>query len=115
MARALEPKDPSYDDFVMGLRTGVASLYERRMDQIDRSLDRFNALGTPVYVADHALQIASTKRASFENREHLRRHLKRTPNEAWHRGHLAAGLVLSGADGYWGPREDPDGVVTSAH
>lgn len=111
MTRAIETKDPAYDDFVMGLRTGVAALYERRMDHYDPSLDRFKPGGTPVYVADHALQISGTKRASAEDREHWRKLLKRTPSEAWHRGHLAAGLVLSGADGYWGMREDPDAAV----
>jgi hypothetical protein len=111
MARAQETKDPAYNDFVMGLRTGAAALYERRMDHYDPSLDRFKHGGTPVYVADHALQISGTKRASFEDREHWRKLLKRTPSEAWHRGHLGAGLILSGADGYWGMRQDPDAAV----
>lgn len=111
MTRAIETKDPAYDEFVSGLRTGVAALYERRMDHYEPGMDRFKAFGTPVYVADHALQISGTKRASVEDREHWRKLLKRTPSEAWHRGHLAAGLVLSGADGYWGMRENPDAVV----
>ncbi|GAA4032635.1 hypothetical protein GCM10023063_14920 [Arthrobacter methylotrophus] len=111
MTRALETKDPAYDDFVMGLRTGAAALYERSMDHYDPSLDRFKPGGTPVYVTDHALQISGTKRASFEDREHWRKLLKLTPSEAWHRGHLGAGLVLSGSDGYWGMREDPDATV----
>lgn len=114
MTRAIETKDPAYDDFVMGLRTGVAALYERRMDHYDPSLDRFKPGGTPVYAADHALQLSGTKRASAEDREHWRKLLKRTPSEAWHRGHLAAGLVLSGADGYWGMRENPDAAVIGA-
>lgn len=111
MTRALETKDPAYDDFVAGLRTGVAALYERRMGHYEPGLDRFKPGGTPVYVADHALQISGAKRASAEDREHWRKLLKRTPSEAWHRGHLAAGLVLSGADGYWGMRENPDASV----
>jgi hypothetical protein len=111
MARAMETRDPAYQDFAMGLRTGVAAMYERRMNHYDPSLDRFKPGGTPVYVADHALQISGTKRASFEDREHWRKLLKRTPSEAWHRGHLAAGLVLSGADGYWGLRENSDAAV----
>jgi hypothetical protein len=111
MTRALETKDPDYDDFVSGLRTGVAALYERRMDHYEPGMDRFKPGGTPVYVADHALQISGSKRASAEDREHWRKLLKHTPSEAWHRGHLAAGLVLSGADSYWGMRENPDGVV----
>jgi hypothetical protein len=111
MTRAIETKDPAYDDFVSGMRTGVAALYERRMDHYEPGLDRFKAFGTPVYVADHALQISGTKRASAEDREHWRKLLKLTPSEAWHRGHLAAGLVLSGGDGYWGMRENPDAVV----
>jgi len=112
MARALETKDPAYEHFVMGLRTGVSSLYERRMDHYEPALDRFNQSGTPTYVADHALQISGTKRASAEDREHWRKLLKHTPSEEWHRGHLAAGLILSGADGYWGLRDDPDATVT---
>lgn len=111
ITRTFETKDPAYDDFVSGLRTGVAALYERRMDHYEPGMDRFHPFGTPVYVADHALQISSTKRASAEDREHWRKLLKLTPSEAWHRGHLAAGLVLSGADGYWGLREDPDSAV----
>jgi hypothetical protein len=111
MTRAIETKNPAYDDFVSGLRTGVAALYERRMDHYEPGLDRFKPFGTPVYVADHALQISGTKRASAEDREHWRKLLKRTPNEAWHRGHLAAGLVLSGSDGYWGIRQNPDAAV----
>ncbi|QOT19528.1 hypothetical protein [Paenarthrobacter sp. YJN-5] len=111
MARALETKDPAYDDFVAGLRTGVAALYESRMDHYDPSLDRFEPGGTPVYVADHALQISGTKRTSGKDREHWRKLLKHTPSGAWHRGHLAAGLVLSGADGYWGMRQHPEDAV----
>jgi hypothetical protein len=111
MTRAIETKNPAYDDFVSGLRTGVAALYERRMDHYEPGLDRFKPFGTPVYVADHALQISGTKRASAEDREHWRKLLKRTPSEAWHRGHLAAGLVLSGSDSYWGMRQNPDAAV----
>lgn len=112
-ARALETRDPAYEHFAMGLRTGVASLYERRLGAYDPGLDRFKPGGTPTYIAASAVDIAGTKRASAEDREHWRRLLKRTPSEEWHRGHLAAGLVLSGADGYWGLREDPDFTVTS--
>ncbi|HEX9086150.1 MAG TPA: hypothetical protein VF867_01325 [Arthrobacter sp.] len=112
MARALETKDPAYEHFVMGLRTGVGALYERRMDHYEPGLDRFHPEGAPTYVADHALQISGKKRASAEDREHWRKLLKRTPSEEWHRGHLAAGLILSGADGYWGLRDDPDATVT---
>lgn len=110
-ARTHETKDPAYQEFLYGLRTGVAALYERRMDHYDPSLDRFKPGGTPAYTADHALQISGTKRASAEDREHWRKLLQHTPSDAWHRGHLAAGLILSGADGYWGLREDPDAAV----
>jgi hypothetical protein len=111
MTRAQETRDPAYDDFVSGLRTGVAALYERRMGHYEPGMDRFKPFDTPVYVVDHALQISGSKRASAEDREHWRMLLKHAPSEAWHRGHLAAGLVLSGADGYWGLREDPDAAV----
>lgn len=114
MARHQETRDQAYEDFAMGLRTGVASLYERRMDHYDPSLDRFKHGGTPVYVADHALQISGTKRTSFEDREHWRKLLQHAPTDAWHRGHLSAGLFLSGSDGYWGLRDDPDGTVLGA-
>ena len=115
MDRALNSKDPAYMDFAMGLRTGAASLFERRMGHYEPGLDRFKHSGTPVYVADHALQVSGQKRTSFEDREHWRKLLKHAPNEAWHRGHLAAGLILSGADDYWGMREDPDQVITAEH
>lgn len=111
MAKAQETKDEAYEDFVMGLRTGAASLYERRLGHYQPGLDRFKHGGTPVYVTDHAIQVSGTKRASFEDREHWRKLLKRTPSDAWHRGHLAAGLVLSGFDGHWGLRDDPEAVV----
>jgi len=111
MDRYQETKEPDYMQFAMGLRTGVASLYERRMNHYEPGLDRFNQLGTPAYVADHAAQVSGTKRTSFEDREHWRKLLKNTPDEAWHRGHLAAGLILSGADGYWGLRDDPDAAA----
>lgn len=81
------------------------------MDHYEPGMDRFKGFGTHVYVSDDALQISGTKRASAEGREHCRKLLKRTPTEAWHRGHPAAGLVLSGADGYWGLRENPDAAV----
>lgn len=109
--RHQETKEPDYMQFAMGLRTGVASLYERRLGHYEPGLDRFNQFGTPVYVSDHAVQISGTKRASFEDREHWRKLLKRTPDEAWHRGHLAAGLILSGADDYWGLRDNPDAAA----
>jgi hypothetical protein len=112
MARALETRDPDYMEFAMGLRTGVASLYERRMDHYQPGLDRFQHGGTPVYVTDHAVQVSGSKRASVEDREHWRKLLKHTPNEEWHRGHVAAGLILSGADGYWGMRDNPDSAMT---
>lgn len=111
MTRSLETNDPAYDEFAMGLRTGVASLYERRLGAYEPGLDRFKPGGTPTYIASSALDISGTKRASAEDREHWRKLLKRTPSEAWHRGHLAAGLILSGADGYWGLREEPDAAV----
>lgn len=113
MNRARETKDPAYERFVMGLRTGVASLYERRMGHYEPGLDRFHEGGTPTYIADHALQVSGAKRTSFEDREHWRKLLKHTPDEAWHRGHLSAGLILSGADEYWGLRDDPDGAAIS--
>lgn len=109
--RAFETKDPAYYDFLYGLRTGVAALYERRMDHYDPGMDRFGPFGTPAYTADHALQISGSKRTSAEDREHWRKLLKRTPSDAWHRGHLAAGLILSGAEGYWGLRDNPDAAV----
>lgn len=112
MARAIETNDPAYEHFAMGLRTGVAALYERRLGAYEPGLDRFKPSGTPTYIAHSALGVSATKRASFEDREHWRRLLKRTPSEGWHRGHLAAGLILSGADGYWGLRDDPDATVT---
>ncbi|MET4143782.1 hypothetical protein [Arthrobacter sp. UYCo732] len=111
MNRYLETKSPDYMQFAMGLRTGVSSLYERRLAHYEPGLDRFNQSGTPVYVADHAVQISGTKRASIEDREHWRKLLKLTPDEAWHRGHLAAGLIVSGAEGYWGLRGDPDAAA----
>ncbi|MGO4229107.1 hypothetical protein AB4Y72_09550 [Arthrobacter sp. YAF34] len=84
----------------MGPRTGVASLYRRRMDHIDPSLDRFNALGTPVYVADHALQIAShalqiasTKHASFAYREHFRS-IRCVTGRVVSRAHVVVGADL---------------------
>jgi hypothetical protein len=109
--RARETGNISYEHFAMGLRTGVASLYERRLGSYDPGLDRFKPGGTPTYIAASAVDIAGTKRASFEDREHWRKLLKRTPSEEWHRGHLAAGLILSGADSYWGLRDDPDATV----
>ncbi|QYF88501.1 hypothetical protein [Arthrobacter sp. PAMC25284] len=115
LARHLETRDPACMEFAMGLRPGVASLYERRMGHYEPGLDRFKHNGTPVYVADHALQVSGKKRASYEDREHWRKLLKRTPNEDWHRGHLAAGLVLSGADdGYWDLRADPELTLLGA-
>lgn len=111
LERFHESKEPDYLQFAMGLRTGVSSLYERRLGHYEPGLDRFHQHGTPVYVLDHAVQVSGTKRASFEDREHWRKLLKRTPDEAWHRGHLAAGLILSGADEYWGLRENPDASV----
>lgn len=109
--QARETHDPDYTEFMMGLRTGAAALYERRMDHYDPSLDRFHHGGTPVYTLDHALQVSGTKRTSAEDREHWRKLLKHTPNDAWHRGHLAAGLILSGADEFWGLRDDPEAAV----
>lgn len=111
-AKAFETKDPAYRDFAAGLRTGVAALYERRMGHYEPGMDRFKLNGAPTYVADHALQVSGTKRTSGEDREHWRKLLKHAPTEEWHRGHVAAGLILSGADGYWGLRDDPDAAVT---
>jgi hypothetical protein len=111
--RALETKDPAYEHFAMGLRTGVAALYERRLGAYSPGLDRFKPGGTPTYIASSAVEVAGTKRASAEDREHWRKLLKLTPSVEWHRGHLAAGLILSGADGYWGLRDDPDFTATS--
>lgn len=109
--KAQESKNPAYEEFASGLRTGVSALYERRMDYYELGMDLFKSNGAPVNTANHALQLAGTKRTSAEDREYWRKLLKRAPSESWHRGHLAAGLILSGADGYWGLRDDPDGAA----
>jgi hypothetical protein len=110
--RHQETKEPDYMQFAMGLRTGVASLYERRLGHYEPGTNRFKQEGTPVYyVSDHAVHVSGSKRDSFEDREHWLKLLKHTPHEAWHRGHLAAGLILSGADSYWGLRDDPDAAA----
>lgn len=42
----------------------------------------------------------------------MRQLLKRAASEERHRGHLAAGLIWSSADGYWGLRGNPVAGVT---
>lgn len=103
---ARETGDPDYEDFAEGIKTGITALYERHHPREDVA-DRFEKGTVLVYAMDLALQTAGRKRASGEDREHWRQLLKHTPSESWHRGHLAAGIILSGADEYWGMRSDP--------
>ncbi|MCC3299318.1 hypothetical protein [Arthrobacter caoxuetaonis] len=108
-----ETGDPDYEDFAEGIKTGITALYERH-HPLEEDTDRFEKGTVPVYAMDLALQTAGRKRASAQDREHWRRLLKHTPSESWHRGHLAAGVILSGADEYWGMREDPVHAVKGA-
>ena len=94
--------DEDFRDFASGIATGIASLYERRIDHYNPTAEeRFADEGAPIYVMDQALQVAATKRTNAEDREHWRKLLQHAPNDAWYRGHLAAGIILSGQEGYW--------------
>ena len=106
-----EAGGPDYADFASGLKTGTAALYEEHLGEDKPGPDCFDGDHIPVAVLDLALQAAAKKRTSGDSREHWRRLLKHTPSGSWHRGHLAAGVILSGADGYWGMRESPEHAV----
>lgn len=112
--RCAETGDEDYADFAAGIKTGITALYERHHQPHEMGADRFREDSIPVYAMDVALQAAARKRTTGADREHWRRLLKHTPSESWHRGHLAAGIILSGADGYWGMREDPEYAVKGA-
>ncbi|MHA7295166.1 hypothetical protein [Arthrobacter sp. HLT1-21] len=107
--------DSRYNDFALGLRTGVSALYERRMPYYSPVFpsDRFNGFETPTYISDSAVTIAGKSRTSGTDREHWRLTLQHAQSPEQWRGHLAAGVILSGQDEYWGMRDDPDATVTA--
>lgn len=109
--RGQETGDPDYADFAAGIKTGAAALYEEHLGEDKPGHDRFDGDHITAAVLDLALQAAAKKRTSGDSREYWRRLLKHTPSESWHRGHLAAGVILSGADGYWGMRENAEHAV----
>lgn len=109
--RGQETGDRDYADFAAGIKTGTTSLYEEHLGEDKPGFDRFDGDSISTAVLDLAMQAAATKRTTGVSREHWRRLLKLTPSESWHRGHLAAGVILSGADGYWGMRDDPEHAV----
>ncbi|MCC3292624.1 hypothetical protein [Arthrobacter sp. zg-Y1110] len=111
LQQAASTGDKDYEDFAAGIKTGITALYERHHQPHETGTDRFREDSIPVYAMDAALQAAARKRTTGADREHWRRLLKHTPSESWHRGHLAAGVILSGADGYWGMREAPRHAV----
>ena len=111
---AVSVPGPEAEEFAAGIRSGVLALYDRQITWFNPERDRFDlASGAQPGEMDSVLAVyAGTKRASSEDREHWRLLLQQAPSEAWHRGHLAAGIILSGADEYWGMRQDPMGTVT---
>lgn len=112
--RGAETGDEDYAEFAAGIKTGITALYESHLGEDKPDAGRFDGDNIPTYTIDLALQAAAKKRTTGQSREHWRRLLKHTPSESWHRGHLAAGVILSGADGYWGMRSDPEHAAKGA-
>ena len=111
---AVSVPGPEAEEFAAGIRSGVLALYNRQITWFNPERDRFDlaSCAQPGELDSVMTVYAGTKRSSGADREHWRLLLQHAPSEAWHRGHLAAGVILSGADDYWGMRQDPAGTVT---
>lgn len=117
-ARAAVPGSPAaqrYSDFESGIRHGVMALYsgtaEIRDDYVVTRLQR-ELGGAPVNGAFHTVRREMTsKRTSKASRAEWADAVRTAPTEAMRRGILTAGLALSGQDGWWGLRADPEATV----
>lgn len=106
--------NPDGEQFAAGIRSGVMALYNRQISWVNPDRDRFDlSSGAVPREMDSVLAVyAGTKRTSRTDLEHWRLLLQHAPSDAWQRGHLAAGVVLSGADDYWGMRQNPMQAIT---
>ncbi|WP_251153645.1 hypothetical protein [Cellulosimicrobium sp. Marseille-Q4280] len=117
-ARAQVPGSPAaqrYADFEAGIRHGVMALYsgtaEVREDYVVTRLQR-ELGGAPVNSTFHTVRREMTsKRTSKASRAEWAQSVRTAPTEAMRRGILTAGLALSGQDGWWGMRADPEATV----
>lgn len=104
---------PDGEEFAAGIRSGIMALYDRQISWFSPDRDRFDqSSGAVPSEMDSVLAVyAGTKRTSRDDLEHWRLLLQHAPSDAWQRGHLAAGIILSGADDWWGMRQDPDAAI----
>ncbi|MCU6480176.1 hypothetical protein [Arthrobacter sp. A2-55] len=91
IAQGSETGEREFLDFADGLESGAQALMHEEH---------------PTDIED-AVGMLGKWRASKRAREMWRHKLQHLPNEEQRRGHLAAGIILSGADGYWGLRDKP--------
>ena len=109
-------KAAAYTHFVAGMEHGTLALMSGAAEVRDLYvLHRLGwETGSPVRLGDfaQARRLVTSKRTSRASREEWVRGLQNAPSEAARRGYLAAGLVLSGLDDWWGLRDDPHTTVT---
>ena len=108
------PEDEAAD-FAAGIRSGAISLYEHHLTAPDGGPARLEMHVPSVpAILEPVMAVAARKRAGSIGLERWRHALQHAPSDAWQRGHLAAGIILSGADQWWGMREDPAAVIHGA-
>lgn len=99
-------------DFASGIRSGAIALYEHHLTAPDGGPVRLEMhMPSMQEVLEPVMAAAARKRASALGLERWRHALQHAPSDAWQRGHLAAGIILSGADQWWGMREDPAAAI----
>lgn len=110
-----EPEDDAAQ-FAAGIRSGALAMYEHHLTGPDGQPVRLEMHVPSVpEVLEPVLAVAARKRASGLGLERWRHALQHAPSDAWQRGHLAAGIILSGADQWWGMRENPDAAIAGRH
>lgn len=108
----------AYAQFAAGIEHGTLALMSGTAEVRDLYvLHRLGwETGSSVRLGDwaQARRLTGFKRTSRASREEWASGLVSAPSEAARRGYLAAGLILSGLDDWWGLRADPAATVTGA-
>lgn len=106
--RAHVSGDDRYADFARGVEDAAVLLMGSKLGIEGTS---YGTTEEASQIAEEAFDLATTKRASAEDREQWRKYLKIAPSEAHWRGMMVCGAALSGTDNWWGFRDDIDRTI----
>ena len=109
------PQAQRYGDFEAGIRHGVLALYsstaEVREDYVVARLQRELGGAPAAHAFTRVRREMTSKRTSKASRTEWASAVRTAPEGPMRRGMLVAGLALSGQDGWWRARENPEAAV----